>query len=341
MKELDRIITPIRKIEDAEVDRNLRPRTISEYIGQKKIKENLKIFIEAAKGRKEPLEHILFYGPPGLGKTTLSHIIANEMGVNIKVTSGPVLEKSGDLAAILTNLQKDDILFVDEIHRLNHVVEEILYPAMEEYKIDIIIGKGPSARSIRLDVPFFTLIGATTRAGLLSSPLRDRFGVTHRVDFYPVEDIYKIIERSSKLLKIKLEKEGISEIAGRSRGTPRVANRLLRRVRDYAQVKADGIITGKVAEEALSMLEVDKCGLDIMDRKLMLTVIEKFNGGPVGVDNLAVSVGEEVDTIEDLYEPFLIQIGFLQRTPQGRKATKLAYRHFNFAMPSGQGTLIE
>jgi Holliday junction DNA helicase RuvB len=327
------VIIPNKKQEDLELDLNLRPKFISEYIGQEKIKENLKILIKAAKERNEPVEHILFYGPPGLGKTTLSYIIASEMNVNIKCTSGPAIERAGDLAAILTNLQPKDILFIDEIHRLNHIVEEILYPAMEEYKLDIIIGRGPSARAIRMDLPKFTLIGATTRAGLISSPLRDRFGISFRVDFYSVEELKKIVERSAKLLKIPLDEESAYEIASRSRFTPRIANRLLRRVRDYAQVKGQGVITKEIAKKALSLLDIDEKGLDTMDRKLLLTIIEKFDGGPVGIDNLSVALGEEIDTIEEVYEPFLIQIGFLERTQSGRKVTRLAYEHLNISYP--------
>src|SRR3989338_55389 len=314
--------------DDISFEVTLRPRVLDEYIGQEKIKENLKIFIQATKERAEALDHVLFYGPPGLGKTTLANIIASELSVNIKGTSGPVIERAGDLAAILTNLKEHDILFIDEIHRLNHVVEEILYPAMEDFKLDIMIGQGPSARSIKLDLPKFTLVGATTRAGLLTSPLRDRFGVIHRLDYYKEQELQTIVERSAKILNILIDSSGSLETARRSRGTPRIANRLLRRVRDYAQVRADGNITKKVADEALKMLEVDELGFDKMDRKLLITIIEKFNGGPVGVETLSAAVSEEKDTIEDVYEPFLIQGGYIHRTPRGRVATKIAYEHF-------------
>ncbi|OGV99282.1 MAG: Holliday junction DNA helicase RuvB [Nitrospinae bacterium RIFCSPLOWO2_02_39_17] len=314
--------------DDISFEVTLRPRVLDEYIGQEKIKENLKIFIQATKERAEALDHVLFYGPPGLGKTTLANIIASELSVNIKGTSGPVIERAGDLAGILTNLKEHDILFIDEIHRLNHVVEEILYPAMEDFKLDIMIGQGPSARSIKLDLPKFTLVGATTRAGLLTSPLRDRFGVIHRLDYYKEQELQTIVERSAKILNILIDSSGSLEIARRSRGTPRIANRLLRRVRDYAQVRADGNITKKVADEALKMLEVDELGFDKMDRKLLITIIEKFNGGPVGVETLSAAVSEEKDTIEDVYEPFLIQGGYIHRTPRGRVATKIAYEHF-------------
>ncbi|MFV1950867.1 MAG: Holliday junction branch migration DNA helicase RuvB [Nitrospinota bacterium] len=306
----------------------LRPKKFDEYIGQEKTKENLSVFIEAARRRSEALDHVLFYGPPGLGKTTLAHIISAEMGVNIKSTSGPVIERPGDLAAILTNLKEHDILFIDEIHRLNNVVEEILYPAMEDYQLDIIIGQGPSARSIKLDLPKFTLVGATTRAGLLTSPLRDRFGVVHRLDYYTGDELNIIIKRSANILDIRIDPSGSEEIARRSRGTPRIANRLLRRVRDYAQVRADGIITREVACKALKMLEVDEMGLDKMDRMLILTIVEKFGGGPVGIGTLAAAVSEAEDTIEDVYEPFLIQSGYINRTPRGRVATEMAYRYF-------------
>lgn len=314
--------------DDISFEVTLRPRVLDEYIGQEKIKENLKVFIQATKERSEALDHVLFYGPPGLGKTTLANIIASELSVNIKGTSGPVIERAGDLAGILTNLKEHDVLFIDEIHRLNHVVEEILYPAMEDFKLDIMIGQGPSARSIKLDLPKFTLVGATTRAGLLTSPLRDRFGVIHHLDYYKEQELQTIVERSAKILNILIDSSGSLEIARRSRGTPRIANRLLRRVRDYAQVRADGNITKKVADEALKMLEVDELGFDKMDRKLLLTIIEKFNGGPVGVETLSAAVSEEKDTIEDVYEPFLIQGGYIHRTPRGRVATKIAYEHF-------------
>ncbi len=323
-----RQISPKRTEDDLKYELNLRPRSFDEYVGQEQVKENLKVAITAARGRKEVLDHLLFHGPPGLGKTSLAHIIAREMGVNIKATSGPVVERAGDLAALLTNLEEGDILFIDEIHRLNHVVEEVLYPAMEDYQIDIMIGQGPSARSIKLDLKRFTLIGATTRSGLLTSPLRNRFGAIFRLDFYSPEGLAQILRRSASLLGVAAEEDGIKEIARRSRGTPRISNRLLRRVRDYAQVKAAGIITGRVAEEALRMLEVDPMGLDKMDTMLLLTIIDKFGGGPVGVENLAAAIGEERDTIEDVYEPFLIQAGFLQRTPRGRMATSLAFDHF-------------
>ena len=311
----------------------LRPSQFEDYIGQEKTKRNLEIFIEAARIRGDALEHVLFYGPPGLGKTTLANIIASEMGANIKSTSGPVIEKSGDLAAILTNLKKGDILFIDEIHRLSNVIEEILYSAMEDYNLDIMIGQGPSARSIKLELPPFTLVGATTRAGLLTSPLRDRFGVVHRLDYYSPKELETIITRSSSILKIEIHPEGAGEIARRSRGTPRISNRLLKRVRDYAQVKANGVITKDVAEKSLEMMEVDHFGLDKMDHKLMLTLIEKFKGGPVGVESLAASISEEKDTIEDVLEPYLMQSGFIQRTPRGRIATEIAYQHFGITLP--------
>lgn len=314
--------------EEKENEYSLRPRNIGEYVGQDKIKNNLLIFIEAAQKRSESLDHLLLYGPPGLGKTTLAHIIARKMDVEIKFTSGPVIERPGDLAAILTNLHERDILFIDEIHRLPHVVEEILYPAMEDYYIDIIIGQGPSARAMKLDIPKFTLIGATTRAGLLTSPLRDRFGMNFRLEFYDPSELLIIIKRSAKILSIGIEDEGAYEIARRSRGTPRIANRLLRRVRDFAQVKADGVITRDVAVKSLEMLEVDHKGFDLMDRKILLTLIDKFNGGPVGIDSLSSSIGEEKSTIEDVYEPYLIQEGYLHRTTRGRVATKIAYEHF-------------
>lgn len=324
----DRIITRNLKEEDADVEVTLRPRSLDEYIGQHKVKEKLEIFIKAAKGRNEPLDHVLLYGPPGLGKTTLANIISNEMGVNIRITSGPAIERAGDLAAILTNLSENDVLFIDEIHRLNRSVEEILYPAMEDYALDIIIGKGPSARSIRLDLSKFTLIGATTRAGLLTSPLRDRFGVICKLDLYDVESLKEIVIRSASILDVIIDKEGAEEIAKRSRGTPRIANRLLKRVRDYAEVLENGVITKEVANKALKLLEVDPLGLDSVDKKLILTIINNFNGGPVGLDTLAASTGEESTTIEDVYEPYLLQLGFLNRTPRGRIATKRCYDYF-------------
>jgi len=319
--------------EEVLFESTLRPNQFKDYIGQEKTKRNLEIFIEAARIRGDALDHVLFYGPPGLGKTTLANIIASEMGANIKSTSGPVIEKSGDLAAILTNLKKGDILFIDEIHRLSNVIEEILYSAMEDYNLDIMIGQGPSARSIKLELPPFTLVGATTRAGLLTSPLRDRFGVVHRLDYYSSEELETIITRSSSILKIKIHPEGAGEIARRSRGTPRISNRLLKRVRDYAQVKANGVITKDVAEKSLAMMEIDHFGLDKMDHKLMLTLIEKFRGGPVGVESLAASISEEKDTIEDVLEPYLMQSGFIQRTPRGRIATEIAYKHFGITPP--------
>ncbi len=328
MDEENRIITTSETIEDKDSEYSLRPRVLDEYIGQKKAKENLKVFIEAAKQRGDALDHVLLYGPPGLGKTTLAGVIANEMGVNLRITSGPAIEKQGDLAALLTNLGQDDILFVDEIHRLSRSVEEILYPAMEDYALDIIIGKGPSARSIRLDLPQFTLIGATTRAGALAAPLRDRFGVISRLEMYTNEELATIVNRSAGILGIKIEPDGAAEIASRSRGTPRIANRLLKRVRDFAQVMSDGIITGELADMALSKLEIDKLGLDASDKRMIKTVIEHYDGGPVGLDTLAATIGEESDTIEDVYEPYLMQIGFINRTPRGRMVTKRAYDHF-------------
>lgn len=324
----NRIVTAREMGGDNEIEYSLRPKLLDDYIGQTKVKENLKIFMEAAKNRGEQLDHVLLYGPPGLGKTTLAGIIANEMGVNIRITSGPAIEKQGDLAALLTNLSENDILFIDEIHRLNRSVEEILYPAMEDGALDIIIGKGPSARSIRLDLPRFTLIGATTKAGALTAPLRDRFGVISRLEIYKNEDLMKIIQRSAGILGIEVTDKGAAEIASRSRGTPRIANRLLRRVRDFAEVKANGVITDQVADFALRMLEVDKLGLDSTDKRMILSIINNYDGGPVGLDTIAATIGEESDTIEDVYEPFLMQIGFINRTPRGRMVTRLAYEHF-------------
>ncbi len=333
MTEPERLISPAEAADDGALDRAIRPRRLADYVGQPAVCEQMEIFIGAARGRGEALDHTLIFGPPGLGKTTLSHIIAHEMQVNLRQTSGPVLEKPGDLAALLTNLESGDVLFVDEIHRLSPVVEEILYPAMEDFQLDIMIGEGPAARSIKLDLPPFTLVGATTRAGLLTSPLRDRFGIVQRLEYYSAEDLTRIVQRSAQILAIRAASDGAAEIARRSRGTPRIANRLLRRVRDYAQVKADGHVTREVADQALGMLKVDALGFDHMDRRLLQAVIEKFDGGPVGVESLAAAIGEERGTIEDVLEPFLIQQGYLVRTPRGRMATQRAYRHFGLATP--------
>jgi Holliday junction DNA helicase RuvB len=341
----DRIIEPVRREEDDAIETSLRPRRLEDYIGQEKVKENLRIAIEAAKQRHEPLDHVLLYGPPGLGKTTLANIIAAEMGVSIRTTSGPAIERPGDLAAILTNLQPDDVLFIDEVHRLPRTVEEILYPAMEDLALDLVLGKGPGARSVRLSLPNFTLVGATTRYAMMSPPLRDRFGSVFRLDFYTVEAIAQIVARSAKILAVELDDAGRDEIARRSRGTPRVANRLLRRVRDYAQVMAGGAITADVARDALARLEIDALGLDDVDHKVLRTIIEKFNGGPVGLDTIAAAISEEADTIMDVYEPFLLQLGFLHRTPRGRVATKAAYEHLGIKphgrAPAGQTSLFE
>jgi len=333
MSELNSVISPENSADDVAADSTLRPQNLHDYLGQPAVHEQMEIFIGAARKRRESLDHVLIFGPPGLGKTTLAHIIANEMSVSMRQTSGPVLERPGDLAALLTNLEPRDVLFIDEIHRLSPVVEEILYPAMEDYQIDIMIGEGPAARAIKLDVPPFTLVGATTRAGLLTSPLRDRFGIVQRLEFYDMEELTHIVTRSAGILGVSVESKGAREIATRSRGTPRIANRLLRRVRDYAEVKADGGITEDIARQALDMLNVDEHGFDAMDRKLLLTIIQKFDGGPVGAESLAAAIGEERDTIEDVLEPYLIQQGFMMRTPRGRVATKNAWLHFGMELP--------
>jgi Holliday junction DNA helicase RuvB len=341
MIEEDRIVSAGTQGDEAAFDRAVRPKKLADYVGQSAVKTQMEIFIQAARNRREALDHVLIFGPPGLGKTTLAHIVANELGVNLRQTSGPVIERPGDLAALLTNLQANDVLFVDEIHRLSPVVEEILYPAMEDFQLDIMIGEGPGARSIKLDLPPFTLVGATTRAGLLTSPLRDRFGIVQRLEFYDQAELQRIVTRSAAILSVPTDTGGAARIAQRSRGTPRIANRLLRRVRDYAEVKADGRITDEVAQAALNLLEVDPLGFDVMDRKLLLTIIEKFDGGPVGVESLAAALGEERGTIEDVIEPFLIQQGFVMRTARGRVATRLAYQHFGLKVPERSSSTLE
>ncbi len=337
---MDRLISAQRSDEDLSLDNSLRPKTFSDYIGQKKVTNQLQIAVQAARERGEAMDHLLLYGPPGLGKTTLAHVVANELGVNIKPSAGPLIEKSGDLVALLTNLDTRDVLFIDEVHRLHPSIEEVLYPAMEDYRLDIIIGQGPSAKSVKLPVSRFTLIGATTRAGLLTSPLRSRFGIVHRLDFYDEEELTAVVRRSAAILGVAIDDDAAPALAQRARGTPRIANRLLRRVRDFAQVKADGRITGSVALEALNLLEVDEHGFDEMDRKILMTIIDKFEGGPVGLGTIAAVISEERDTIEDMYEPFLMQIGFLDRTPRGRVATERAYRHFGLERPSPQKRLF-
>ncbi|HTI42414.1 MAG TPA: Holliday junction branch migration DNA helicase RuvB [Vicinamibacterales bacterium] len=335
----DRLVTAGRVEDDAQYEAGLRPRTLNEYIGQDRVRDNLEVSIAAARGRKEALDHVLLYGPPGLGKTTLAYVIGNELGVAVRATAGPVIEKAGDLVALLTNLQEHEVLFIDEIHRLPPAIEEVLYPAMEDYEVDIVIGQGPSARSVKVPLQKFTLIGATTRAGLLTSPLRARFGIVHRLDFYTDGDIEEIVRRSARILNVAIDDDAAVEIARRSRGTPRIANRLLRRVRDYAQVRADGTITGAVARAAMKLLEVDDHGFDEVDRKLLRTIIDKFSGGPVGVNSIAAAINEEKDAIEDIYEPFLIQAGFLDRTPRGRVATARAYQYFGLAAPGRNSNL--